>query len=417
MPIVIHAVWISIYATFIAVYIGEDLQHMGIVMTYGLGRILVIMAGESFIPKVHPPRDAEYAMATGPASCGFILMGFFLNTAGYALIKRHTGAWLGMLMPPLFGCYEFLATWAIGVVTASKLVEKAEVLEAYRGSQQGLHPSCVISTAHALAESARLALVMSNAANEEDSNHWLVAIPAGFIWNVLARTFCIHYLFNMAFLGKLPVSSPSILLQDVKYTMGYPRFFGVLSIILARMFLGNPVVPNGQEALVQVVAAMLTAECLEDMVVCVCTKMGWLAPAVLVNVDDMDESEIIRMAEHRLDKIKKTTGGKSKATQEDTIMSTSAESGDFDHTEHELAVAVQVEKDRLWFFTPACFAVQPYWCHFSSAMLSQLHMMLFLIAFTNGLDYILGSCSEDKYAASGRGVVWWPLPDASNPCQ
>ena len=58
----------------------------------------------------------------------------------------------------------------------------------------------------------------------------------------------------------------------------------------------------------------------------------------------------------------------------------------------------------------------PFWMHFVVSAAVQLHTILALIFFINGLNYMLGLCATPRYYGQGNARLWWPITDTDNFC-
>jgi len=69
-------------------------------------------------------------------------------------------------------------------------------------------------------------------------------------------------------------------------------------------------------------------------------------------------------------------------------------------------------------YGPEEFGRLPLWAHLMPTFLAQLHTILAMAIFSNGLIYILGLCGETILLDRGEvGVFFWPLLDAKVICK
>lgn len=233
------ALFFSLYAAFFSLYLGEEYQHPGFVLAYGVGHIIAIVVGEAVgqIFRVLTPLDERYASKMGPCTLGPALVGFFIGTSGYGVARRHSGPWLGVLMPFMLSGYELLCLHIIASNFSAEFVQEKAVRRKYCRDNQGVVISLAIAMIHALAEGARLTLILVDIAHDETHFDFLVPICSGVVWSSAglpprARNATVRagYLDRFAALvtcGWRTPTNSSLLLQKVKYCMGYPRYASV----------------------------------------------------------------------------------------------------------------------------------------------------------------------------------------------
>mmetsp|Transcript_109810 Transcript_109810/g.266982 ORF Transcript_109810/g.266982 Transcript_109810/m.266982 type:complete len:546 (+) Transcript_109810:73-1710(+) len=407
----------AVFAILVITCIGDEHEHLGIVPIYLIGNALSIPLMEKASARALTSLNQEYATATGASCLGFAIVGIFSITSGFAFLQRLTGMWTGFMIPPVLSSYEILGSRAVSSVVATQLAEREDVRQSYAGTRQGLYPSCIIGLLQALAECARLTLLLCDAGSgESGGDMWMVAIPTTFVWNVFIRMGCVHYLVSRLRSDmKLRMAATDRLRLDMMYTMGYTRYFGVLSIVLARCCLGNAVVPPGQERLAVVFLVQLLEEVLEDVVVSVLSCCGMTAASMSGGLTEYTDDAIRIMAEKRL--VVKKNVKKAKARNKDMNAVIPIEGTQEVKDLEELEAEIKLVRARLAFlFSSPSFGIQPYWSHFSICIVAQLHMVLLLIIFANGVPFVLGFCTEQGYDGMERGLMFWPVPDEDTIC-
>ncbi|CAK8990185.1 unnamed protein product [Durusdinium trenchii] len=285
-----------IYAAFIFVYIGEEHEHLGFVFVYGVGHIVVIAGGEIVAPAVLPdPLNKRYSQKMGPATLGVALVGFFIVTASYSVVKRFiVGFWLGALMPAMLSLYEMGCLLLLQRTFTREFIEERWVRRAYQHTNQGVLVSVQIALVHAMAEGARMTLILSDMLHSARSNlDFLVPVLSTLAWNILVRVGMLDRALAIVTCGRRTPTRCSLLLQEVKYSMGLPRFFVVLAIVLARVLSRNPMLLVGEETAAYAILAIFLAEVVENVVSYI---LEWLDYRVHPTRRQITESEVEVMA-------------------------------------------------------------------------------------------------------------------------
>lgn len=95
------------------------------------------------------------------------------------------GSWLGALMPAMLSSYELGNLIILQRTFLAEFVTQRQVRRNYCDSNQAILVSAQISLVHAMAEGARMTLILSDMSHEtEETFDFLVPIISGVLWNV-----------------------------------------------------------------------------------------------------------------------------------------------------------------------------------------------------------------------------------------
>ena len=96
-------------------------------------------------------------------------------------------AWLGILMPAMLSCYELGNLVVLQRTFLAEFVTQRQVRRQYLESNQAILVSAQICMVHAMAEGARMTLILSDMSHAKEQNfEFLVPILSGVAWNVMA---------------------------------------------------------------------------------------------------------------------------------------------------------------------------------------------------------------------------------------
>eukprot|EP00435_Cladocopium_sp_Y103_P044591 s882_g12.t1 len=216
--------------------------------------------------------------------------------------------------------------------------------------------------------------------------------------------------------GRRTPTRCSLLLQEVKYCMGYPRFFVLLAVILARFCARNPLLPCDHENMGVAVLALFLAEVVEDLM---SYLLEWLDFKVHPKRRQVTEEEFEVMAKAQL----RFSLGSDDLSMSAVVPSTSwaaarVGSNDFISTKSDISL-----KDKCWrlrerfrfSYGESDLGVLPFWANFSAVIIAQFHTLLFMILLGNGLNFVLGFCHGELNGFHGA-LLWWPLTDPDDLC-
>ncbi|CAE7351850.1 unnamed protein product [Symbiodinium sp. CCMP2592] len=414
------ALFFSLYAGFFALYLGEEYQHPGFVLAYGVGHIVVIVVGEAVGAKCHlKPLDERYASKMGPCTLGPALVGFFIGTSGYGVARRHSGPWLGALMPFMLSGYELLCLHIIASTFSAEYVQEKAVRQKYSQDNQGVVISLAIAMIHALAEGARLTLILVDIAHDERHLDFLVPICSGVVWNATVRAGYLDRFAAFATCGWRTPTNASLLLQEVKYCMGYPRFFAVAAIALARLCTLNEVLPKNQEMIGWALLAMFAAEILEDIISFALERLDLrVHPKPRQITDEEVEIMVANGTKSSHDSLSFPSGFKAivpKAWLDDQQAGVPIPPANMSKEIRKKCWQLRAAFD-FAYGDVENFGKLPFWAHFAAIAIAQFHTVLFMIILSNGLNYVLGFCPESGYSGVGRALLWWPVTDPEDLC-
>mmetsp|Transcript_43843 Transcript_43843/g.78805 ORF Transcript_43843/g.78805 Transcript_43843/m.78805 type:complete len:530 (+) Transcript_43843:26-1615(+) len=400
-PPVLQILWFGIYIFLTCLYIGEPYQHLGYVPIYGIGHILVIMVGDALGPKMAPALSEAWAMKTGPPMLGFAMLGFFAVTSAYGVAERYTSEWLGIFLPVTFSCYEVLGTITMSRVFEIEFLGNLTLRRMYSHTNQGVVLSLMVGLLHAMAEGGRLALILTRALRH-DGNGWLFAITAGFIWNVFSRLGFVSKAADIV-LG-IQCTRYTLLLQQVKFCLGYPRFFAVLAMALARLSMGTRAVSKKEMNTAVAIFLQFVAEVLEDLVV---KLLAWLGAGFNFIAHSEPPEDLTAKARSRLQQ-------RFSLLSPATVVPVTLPDTDLPEADLQ-AIEEECQNLLLTHHIAFCkaFGILPYWAHFAIAMTAQFHTVMFIILFSDGLPSILGFCPYKGYNEISQGIIFWPVQQGS----
>lgn len=250
--VLLPSLYFLLYVAFVTVYVGEEHEHLGFIFIYGVGHLVIIFVAENLGPPNYPPPlNPRYSQKMGPATLGVAVMGFFAVTTAYSVAKRFVGPWLGTLMPAMLGAYEIGCLLILERTFVREFVQEKSVRRAYHHSNQGIVVSAQICMVHGMAEGARLMLILADISQSTSDSDltFLVPIVSGVVWNVIVRCGAVDRLLAIITRGRRTPTWCSLLLQQAKYCMGYPRFMAIGAVVLARWCSRNPLIPEGRESM------------------------------------------------------------------------------------------------------------------------------------------------------------------------
>eukprot|EP00445_Apocalathium_hangoei_P012343 CAMPEP_0203885854 /NCGR_PEP_ID=MMETSP0359-20131031/29720_1 /ASSEMBLY_ACC=CAM_ASM_000338 /TAXON_ID=268821 /ORGANISM="Scrippsiella Hangoei, Strain SHTV-5" /LENGTH=623 /DNA_ID=CAMNT_0050806553 /DNA_START=9 /DNA_END=1880 /DNA_ORIENTATION=+ len=375
---------------FHCVYLGEKYQYPGFVLVYGVGPILFIPLERIFMPKFLPPIDMDYVKKCSPRSLGVTMVAFFVMTSGFAIAKRHLGEWLGLALPIFLSIYEGLGTWLIGRFFVKDFVLK-EVRTKMGQMQQEILPSIVILLLQCMSQGARSCLLVAGAGHDPTDRGWMLSLASALACNVMLRS---HWMDKWLFLlcGDYWRMDNFYRLQMLtKFQAGYPPIVALFCVGMVRAALGNPVVPNSTTAFV--IAGIAAEHILEDVIVLAAGYFDLLPVFPTVEPNDVE----LRARACRIDA--------NEVLGDPQVRARLSESMDAEFLAWDCQYNLR-----------SVFPELPLWAHFSAIMISVFFTLLFLILLGGGLNFVLGFCSEPGYGGVGRGIVWWPVMEISDPC-
>ncbi|CAK9014584.1 unnamed protein product [Durusdinium trenchii] len=166
-------------------------------------------------------------------------------------------------MPAMLSLYEMGCLLLLQRTFTREFIEERWVRRAYQHTNQGVLVSVQIALVHAMAEGARMTLILSDMLHSARSNlDFLVPVLSTLAWNILVRVGMLDRALAIVTCGRRTPTRCSLLLQEVKYSMGLPRFFVVLAIVLARVLSRNPMLLVGEETAAYAILAIFLAETL-----------------------------------------------------------------------------------------------------------------------------------------------------------
>jgi len=412
------------WTVFFLVYLGPEYEHPGFVLSYGIGHILIIALGEGLSRRFTPPAlDEQYAQKMGPATLGAALLGFFVCTTAFSCLRRFVAsAWLGILMPAMLSCYELGNLVVLQRTFLAEFVTQRQVRRQYLESNQAILVSAQICMVHAMAEGARMTLILSDMSHAKEQNfEFLVPILSGVAWNVMVRAGMLDRALAILTCGRRTPTRCSLLLQEVKYCMGYPRFFVILAIVMARICARNPILPIGHENSGLAVIAVFLAEILEDLL---SFLLEWLDVRVHPQRRQITEAELQLMAKAQLRFSIASDGGET--TLSSVLPSSTWAQSRSDNQKGEDLMKERSDlsvKEKSWklreqfafSYGEADWDVLPFWAHVASVCIAQFHSLLFMILLGNGLNYVLGYCHGESQGFKAA-ILWWPVTDPDDLC-
>eukprot|EP00435_Cladocopium_sp_Y103_P015985 s2734_g3.t4 len=388
-----------VYGMLFFAYVGKKKQHLGLILIHGIGHLLCMIMTETWARWFLPtPLAEKYSKRMGPSTLGTALLGFLAVIVGYTMAFRFAGPWIGVFLPSLLSLYE-LGSTAILVRTFTKeFVQQREVRQIYSmaGANQGILVSSHICMLHAMAEGARMILILAPIThNEADYKACLTPIVSGFLWNVMVRAGVLERFLFVASCQWKTCSRCNLLLQKVKYSTGLPRFFVIAAIAAVRGCF-REVLPAGQERLGYAILCLLVADLLENLVSWILKSCGWQVypewrPLSLEQLKSRAAAQLHRRAAS-IDFDAVSSGG---------VAAVSENTKGF----REECWKLRARFDFL--YGKEDWGILPFWAHVVPVFIAQFHTLLCIIFLCNGLHYVLGFC-QGSYDGIGRALMWWP---------
>lgn len=210
--------------------------------------------------------------------------------------------------------------------------------------------------------------------------------------------------------GRRTPTQCSLLLQEVKYCMGYTRFFAVGAIALTRLLNWHPILPPGKDGIGLALGSLFVAEVIEDILSWVLARLGWRVHPEAPNVSD---EEITSLVTRQLQAFG-TTSVKSFSA----VLPDPSDTGPQITDAESMRLQSWKLREALDFaYREQPFEELPFWGHFAVVAIAQYHTVLFLVLLSNRLSYVLGICEDAGYMGLNRGILWWPIADPGNPCE
>lgn len=395
--ILLHIANLLVYGMLFYVYVGREKQHFGLILIHGIGHLLCMITSESWATWFLPmPLAEKYSRRMGPSTLGTALLGFLAVIVGYTMAFRLAGPWIGVFLPSLLSLYELGSTAVLVRTFTKEFVQQREVREIYSmaGANQGILVSSHICMLHAMAEGARMILILAPIThNEADYDAFLTPIISGFLWNVMVRAGVLERFLFVASCGWKTCSRCNLLLQKVKYSTGFPRFF-VLAAIAAVRGCFREVLPAGQERLGYAILCLLLADLSENLVSWILKSCGWQVypewrPLSLEQLKSLAAAQLRRRA---------------------ASIDFDAVGGALAQSENTKGFREECWKLRARFdflYGKEDWEILPFWAHVVPVFIAQFHTLLCIIFLCNGLHYVLGFC-QGSYDGIGRALMWWP---------
>lgn len=189
-------------------------------------------------------------------------------------------------------------------------------------------------------------------------------------------------------------SSREALLLKVRCQIGYPRFFVIAAIGLARLLLGNEAAPPG-------CAWVVLAACLtkigEDFFVAVLQYLGL--------------RKQVPLPKHR--SMLDLTGQPAFRS----VMPDDAWAVEADRNEHaNSSVTTLIIGNEYRCSKQATFETMQLWSHAYIIHTAQVQMLFLMIIFGSGVVNLLGLCHDSVSSASMHGVLTWQYMDLQSLC-
>lgn len=384
LPVFFHVLLLVSLFCGVCLPLHPEGHSLGLVFVY-LVTILGAMLVNGLVQrKVLPFLDHNYCMRSG-MMLAISLAGFLIITIACCLLRPHFGGAFGLAMPILATCFEYVGTLAIGRCYNEHYVQHPEVVKKYAATQQSMYPSTCIAFLSASAHSARLTVLLSEALQDPDSDAWMLSLSATLILAVPVRLGYLQKFWHLVSRGRQRFSVYKLMMLKSQYQMGYPRFFAVAAIGLARAILGKPLVPSVR--LAWVTFFVLVEEIAEDVLVAVCEYLGLMAK--------WDGEQEVKMSA-----VIPTSETQSNHSSETEIKHISETSRDVEgHSERKRIFAYRLDR---------VHPHLPFWAHFAACSISMYHTILFLFLMGGGTSFVLGICPQEAALGVGRGVLVWP---------
>jgi len=203
------------------------------------------------------------------------------------------------------------------------------------------------------------------------------------------------------------------LLFNIRYQMGYPRFFALAGVVLSRVLLGNS--PSPSPKVSWAAAIMLAEEIAEDAITALLCRFGLTTQVPFASVPE--PSEIARQARN-LSRERGSTNMQRKGCgcchrRRNTRIHDLTDTSDVVPSSASSDI---IEAYRFNHVPQEELQPMPQWAHFVPVYAAELNLVLCLTFFAGGVPCLVGLCDELGYGGVGRGLVWWPFLDAQEPC-
>lgn len=222
--------------------------------------------------------------------------------------------------------------------------------------------------------------------------------------------------------GRFCQSSILLLFQNFKFQLGYARYFAALSVAATRAILGHAAVPH--PIVGWAFLAAVCAELLEDLA-CMC--MGICGLSAQPKFPKLSEEAAAQRAE-RMIQAEQSPNAAAQCCccmrqRRQRVVPSDGTAARYDEHWHEQQVAQRTAQLlAVHYFDTSCAmnSALPLWAHFVVVYPGLLLHMLVLLWFAGEVSSLLGICDHidagSVYTGIGRGLVWWPVMDPTNPC-
>eukprot|EP00928_Gymnodinium_smaydae_P006678 TRINITY_DN12378_c0_g3_i1.p1 TRINITY_DN12378_c0_g3~~TRINITY_DN12378_c0_g3_i1.p1 ORF type:complete len:580 (+),score=32.45 TRINITY_DN12378_c0_g3_i1:54-1793(+) len=416
IPVAFNVLSCVLVLILIIVPLSKAESHLGFCVSCFVGGILFRLVVATVMARscVHVTQLVPYALMI--LRCGMVtILGFFIGCAAYVWLRPFIGHYLDLLMVPVIAFHEALCVFFVESSFCNFFVVNSELRAAFSCSSQGIVPSTFIALAHSNAKTARLALLMHAAAENTPIVIISLTVALSCTIDVMIRTRLVAQI-----LSKLRMIHDSNGLQvwfGVRYEMGYPCYFVLVAVVVARYVLGMAALDPG---LVGAVSLSLGAEVIEDVLVH-CIMRRYAAWSELPRRPSLSSEEVHEKAVDVLARQQdrpqrspffRVAGGLGCCKSRDT--------GSVESKEDVAQVKARlVSTHQFRYQIQDLFPTLPVWSHYFVVFVSHAWLVWWLAYLFGGFPQLLGLLEPSRDVLDGKsydhGILWWTLPKESQP--
>uniref|UniRef100_A0A7S4RB54 Uncharacterized protein n=1 Tax=Alexandrium monilatum TaxID=311494 RepID=A0A7S4RB54_9DINO len=409
-PCAFHACSLLGSSVMLMVPVGLPREHLGLVFGFLVMMPLIVVAGDAFIVWCLPMLDHTWGTKSGPFCSGASFMGFVFVVIGFVLSRGAVdGKWLGAAMASLLCACEVAALSLHNFVFRRYYLMAPRACQACLGTQQSMYVCIAVGMLHNAVESARLLLVIYDAQQSGGISSTMVTASAGLASNLAVRSGLLQRAVAHLSRGSLCQTNLGLLLQDMKFQLGYVRFLAVAPIAAVRAVLGCPALPGAAVGWATLVC--LVVEAVEDALVLLVARLGLNAKPAFSSLTE--EQALDRARAGRVCCPRSFRQGLAYNQGTPVVPEPAAPPS---QEERQFAdLFLQAHRWSTTELSDESSPSLPQWAHFS-AVYTGMCLLVCAMILVFGVDFVLGFSGAVPGPAEARAVLWWPLPTADGQC-
>jgi len=422
VPLFFNGVSLITMSVALAVPLPGNRQYLGLILVYCLAGNLPRWAVGNNLFRLFPPQPGGTKYFTAVLQIQFFgVIGFFLVCAVNGLMQRFLGPWIGVQMVVAIGLYEIFGVCLVQVKFTRTFAMSRETSLRYAGTEQGLIPSLNVSLIHCNAEVARMVLLLSGMTDDNAMLLLPITLTGTLVWNLLVRTKWMLGLTRLLIGDAITNSNMFELLLRAKFQMGYPRFLAWAAVLLARLCLGTLRHLDPRVALAG--GLLLLVEVVEDALSSAAPHLGVCCD--LPFPPPLQAKDVAKRANERARATAACTTSTPPrrcfrrcccARRRKPTVTPTADIYRSEKAKNLANATVEILQGHTFKYSGESFRVMPLWAHLAAVFFGQLHLVICLIIFDNGMPYLLGLCTQPGYTGIGRGLIWWPTLEGNDAC-